>query len=492
MRRMIMIFLLMSLISGCSGEVRIIGQSDNDPEIFPDYKDVTVPCNVAPLDFEVLDVTGQKWALKIEAGEKMHFLRAENGLFTFGMHFWKRLLREMKGSSMTFTLCFRDGVGWHSCRPFAVHVAQEEIDPYLVYRQIPPGYSLWKDMGIYQRELGSFKETAIYRNTQGRGNCVNCHSFRDRDPDDMILHMRSELAGTYLFRDGIKEKLDTKTEGTISALVYPSWHNSGEYIAFSVNRTNQVLHVRNHNRIEVFDEASDVVVYDVDGHEVVTTGLLNSDDAFETFPTFSPDGNSLYFCSAKAVGPMPDRFRDVRYSLCRIDFNPEDCSFGSKVDTLFNAVIDGGSVSFPRVSPDGRFLVFTLSDYGNFSIWHKEADLYSVNLRNGEISPMTALNSEDVESYHSWSSNGRWLAFSSRRDDGLYTKPYFSYIDGDGKAHKPFLLPQKNPREYYNLHMYAYNIPELVSGRVEYEGYSIASFARGGKSVKLGFRRSDR
>ena len=178
--------------------------------------------------------------------------------------------------------------------------------------------------------------------------------------------------------------------------------------------------------VEVFDEASDVVVYDVERHEIVTADLLSSKDAFETFPTFSPDGRSLYFCSSRAVNPMPAGFRDVKYSLCRVDFNPEDCAFGTVVDTLFNARTHDASVSFPRISPDGRLLVFALSDYGNFSIWHKEADLYAADLQDGRIYEMSALNSDDAESYHSWSSNSRWLVFGTRRDDGLYTKAYFS------------------------------------------------------------------
>jgi dipeptidyl aminopeptidase/acylaminoacyl peptidase len=256
-----------------------------------------------------------------------------------------------------------------------------------------------------------------------------------------------------------------------------------------VNITNEVVHTRNRNVVEVVDEASDVVVYDVNAHEIVTSDVLSSEESFETFPTFSPDGRSLFFCSAEAVEPMPAKFREAKYSLCRVDFNPEDCLFGTKVDTLYNARMEGRSVSFPRISPDGRFLVFALSEYGNFSIWHKDADLYSVDLKTGEISSMEALNSDDVESYHSWSGNSRWLVFSSRRDDGLYTKPYFSYIDEEGKAHKPFLLPQKNPRKYYDSQMYAYNIPEFVSGRVKLTGSEIADFARTGESRKLKYRK---
>jgi hypothetical protein len=133
--------------------------------------------------------------------------------------------------------------------------------------------------------------------------------------------------------------------------------------------------------------------------------------------------------------------------------------------------------------------VFTLSPYGNFSIWHKEADLYSIDLNDGTIACMDALNSEDVESYHSWSGNSRWLVVSSRRDDGLYTRPYIAYVDENGMAHKPFLLPQKNPKEFYDSQMYAYNIPEFVNGKVQVTGSEIASFARETEGVKLGFRK---
>ncbi len=476
-------------MSVCSSEVKIVGQVNEDPVIFPDYKDVTIPANIAPMDFEVISPEEQAWTLKIEVGDNEYFVKADDGLVTFRNRFWDGLIAEAAGNEMTMTLCVRKNEGWYSCRPFKMYVSKDAVDPYLVYRLIPPGYSLWKEMGIYQRRLDGFDEKSIYLNTQGRGNCVNCHSFRDRNPDEMVFHMRSELAGTYLYANGKKEKLDTKTEETISALVYPYWHPTAEYIAFSVNRTNQVMHVKDPNQIEVFDEASDVVVYDVDGHEIMTSDLLASEDSFETFPTFSPDGRSLYFCTASAVSPMPERFKDVRYSLCRIDFNPDDCTFGNQVDTLYNARIEGRSVSFPRISPDGRYLVCALSDYGNFSIWHKDSDLYLFDLHTGMMSGMDVLNSNDVESYHSWSSNGRWLVFSSRRDDGLYTKPYFSYIDSEGNAHKPFLLPQKNPLKYYQTHMYAYNIPELVSGKVEYDGREIASFAKDGKPIKLGFRR---
>lgn len=464
---------------------KIIGNVDTCPEIFPDYKDVTVPCNIAPMNFEVISREGNGWMAEVSAQDKIFRIRSGDGLISFGKNQWKRILKMCEGKEAVIRIYEKRNGGWLAYNEFGIHVSEDVIDPYIAYRMVTPGYSLWREMSIRQRDLESFRERMVYANTLGKGNCVNCHSFCDRNPDRMLFHMRSEFAGTYVFRDGEKEKLDTKTDQTISALVYPAWHESGRYVAFSVNKTNQILHSTDPNRIEVFDEASDVVVYDVDNHNIVTAPCLSDDSSFETFPTFSPDGRSLYFCSSKAVDPMPKEYKAVRYSLCRLDFNPQDCSFGEKVDTLYDAAVHGGSVSFPRISPDGKLLAFTLSGYGNFSIWHKDADIHCVDLESGRLFDMPELNSDDVESYHSWSGNSRWMVFSSRRDDGLYTRPYIAHVDEDGKASKPFLLPQKDPLTFYDSQMFSYNIPEFIEAEIRLSGRQIADFAADAPVVKV-------
>lgn len=126
-------------------------------------------------------------------------------------------------------------------------------------------------------------------------------------------------------------------------------------------------------------------------------------------------------------------------------------------------------MTVPRPSGDGRWLVATLSDYGNFKIWHKDADLWICDLSAGEWRPMTAANSSDVDSYHSWSKNSRWMVFSSRRDDGLYTRPYFTHVNGDGRCTKAFMLPQEHPKKFYTDQENSYNIPELVDGKVKFD-----------------------
>ena len=490
MKRLITLLGLLIFLFACTNDLKVVGTADVCPEIFPDYKDVVIPVNIAPMNFEISQSDSDaEYALRISAGNETHVMKACGGLVSFRMRFWRRLLEHNVGQPIVFTICEKRDEGWYECPSFTMTPVNDEVDPYIAYRLIPPGYTMWSEMGIYQRSLETYRQSLIYSNLQGRGNCVNCHSFPNRDADKMLFHLRSELGGTYVMDNGQIEKLNTKTEHTMSPLVYPYWHPSEKYVAFTVNVTNEVVHTKNPNRVEVLDEASDVVVYDIENHQIVTTDLLSSEGAFETFPTFSPDGRSLYFCSADAVGPMPEKFREAKYSLCRIDYDPSDCSFGNVVDTLYNARTEKRSVSFPRVSPDGRFLVFALSDYGNFSLWHKESDLYCADLQTGEIRSMDALNSDDAESYHSWSGNSRWLVFSTRRDDGLYTKPYFSYIDESGHAHKPFLLPQKDPKAYYDSQMYAYNIPEFVDAKVKVRGSKVAAFAMKDDGIQVGFRK---
>ena len=474
-------------IVSCSENVRIARTLDIPPAIFPDYTEVTIPQNIAPLCFKLTDSCdyGKSRAI-FENGTQLLEIKAKKGQFSIPLSAWKKLMKDASGSTLRVTIQAKIQGEWVSYPAFRIFVATDPIDSYLVYRLIEPGYEVWNEMGIYQRCLEDFRESVIINNKRTDYSCMNCHSFCMQNPEKMLFHIRANYPGTMLIDGDRIEKLNTKTEQTMSALVYPSWHPSGRYVAFSVNDTKQGFHTTDPNRVEVFDFASDVVVYDVNRHEIITSPLLNADSIFETFPTFSPDGRTLFFCSADTF-LMPDEFNRVKYSLCSISFDPENRRFGTRVDTLYNAKARGGrSVSFPRVSPDGKFLMFTLSGYGNFSIWHKDSDLYLFEIRNRKIIPLDALNSKDVESYHSWSSNSRWVVFSSRRIDGLYTRPYIAHISPAGEPAKPFLLPQEDV-DFYHRFMKSYNIPELVTGKVNQSGYRLSEKAINDAGIDVTF-----
>jgi Tol biopolymer transport system component len=192
---------------------------------------------------------------------------------------------------------------------------------------------------------------------------------------------------------------------------------------------------------------------------VLTTSPKISTKKYETMPTWSPDGKYLYYCSA----PRPEAnhaIDSIKYSLLRISYDAQQNEWG-EVETILSSEKAGLSVSWPRISPDGRFLMFCMSDYGYFTIYTPGSDIYVMDLKTGEYSSLS-INSDQAESYHSWSGNGRWFVFSSKRLNGLCARPYFSYFDNDGKAYKAFIMPQKDPA-FYETFLKNYNIPELVT-----------------------------
>lgn len=466
------LFISGGLLTACSSEIKVDHFMESLPPIYPDYTEVTVPPNIAPLNFTMPDSCGiSDLHAVFNAGETQVNVSDRNGQLRMGASDWKKLLASAIGSSISVRLQANKQGKWVEYAPFNIYVATEKTDPYIAYRLIEPGYEIWNEMGIYQRCLENYTETAILTNKMTNYGCMNCHSFCLQNPYRMLFHLRIDYSGTYILENGQVEKLPAETP-----LVYPYWHPSGDFIAFSTNTTKQMFHTTDKNRVEVMDFASNIVVYDLKKQQIITSPRLSSPESFETFPTFSPDGKTLYFCSSDSVA-MPDNYQSVKYNLCAISFDPDSRSFGSQVDTLYNVQKDNGSVSFPRISPDGKWLMFTRSSYGNFSIWHKEADLYLVDLKTKAVHSLSTLNSDDVESYHSWSSNSRWVIFSSRRIDGLYTRPFIAYMDINGNAHKPFLLPQK-ATDYYTSLMKSYNIPEFITGKVKAKSYTIGRSVR--------------
>lgn len=470
----IILVLLSMVLLACTTEIKPDEVKNEQPDIFPDYRGVTIPYNIAPLNFKmkngaeviVVRIENSKGNSILAKGKKHVEISAKN---------WAELLIESKGEELQFTVSAKEKDKWIEYAPFKMFVSEDLIDYGLAYRLIAPGYEVYSKMGIYQRELSTYKQDAILENTLLTGSCVNCHSFRLTNPDDMSLHIRGKKGGTILKSNGEVKLLNTKTPKTISNFVYPFWHPQGNYVAYSVNKTKQVFHETKEKRVEVVDAASDVVVYDVKNNQTLYCEQLMTKEHFQTFPSFSVDGKSLIFCSADAR-KIPFEYKDVRYDLCSIGFDPATGTFGDKIDTLFNASVIGKSVTFPRPSPDGKYIMFTLVDYGNFSIWHKEADLYLLDVETGEVKAMAVANSNDTESYHSWSSNSRWCVFSSRRINGLYTRPFIAHIDENGNIGKPFLLPQRNP-DYYEDLLFSYNIPEFISKKVDLDVRTVEKLA---------------
>lgn len=467
MKNSYLIYLILLFAVSCSPQNKNYESIGIAPPISPDYSGVTIPKNIAPLNFYIEDYCEQI-EVKFLIKEKEYIVCYNKHAINIPADKWKQLLETAYQAKEPIQIDIAKQIKkkWFKYTPIYIQVA-EEIDPYIAYRLIEPGYVNWNFMGIYQRNISNFDESPIMENTLTENNCMNCHSFSNRDANRFTMHMRGKHAGTILAVDGKLTRLDTETEKTISTFTYPAWHPSGKYIAFSTNKTGQFFHALKEKQIEVYDENSDIVLYDIANNKVITDTILSSPARFETYPTWAPDGKTLYFCTTDST-TMPDNYEKIRYSICSVSFDSNTMSFGSKIDTIYRSHL---SCVFPRISPDGHFLLFTRMYYGCFPIWHKKADLCMFDLQNRQEIPGDA-NSDETESYHSWSANGKWVMFSSRRHDGLFTRLYFSYVMPDGKMQKPFLLPQAK-FEINKPLLKSFNIPEFIDGKVEVSPYNI-------------------
>lgn len=457
-----LITLLSFLVSACSLHPDHVQMVNQQPDIYPDYIGVTIPVDIAPLNFSMTDDDFTDVYVDVK-GEKGGSIHAEGTYADFDVDEWHQLLKANKGSRLLVSvMACREG-NWYQYRDFSIEVSPNPLDEWgITYRRIAPSYALYGHMGLYQRCLSDFTETSMLENSQVHGQCMNCHTQNRTNPEQYVFHVRGEHGATVVHQHGKDVLLKARNDSLGGTMVYPYWHPSGRYCAFSTNKTAQMFHTGNNKRIEVFDTSSDVFVYDMEKHEVIKDTLIMTTGWAENTPAFSPDGKWLYFTTARC-GNYPKGYNQVKYSLCRVAFDEKSGKIGTEVDTLVNAGVTGKSVTWPRPSYDGKYLMYTQLDYGYFSVWHPEADLYMLDLETGVNRPLNEVNSIRSESLHNWTRNSRWFLFTSRREDGLYTRLYFSSVDEHGKATKPFLLPQQNPKEYYQRLMYSYNTPDFTS-----------------------------
>ena len=412
-------------------------ETARQPKIYPDYTDVTIPINMAPLTFQ-LDEAADDMIARYAVGDEEIICE---GKAQPDDDDWRTLAEKAKGSAITVDVYANKADQWTHYKPFHIYVSPDSIDSYLSYRLIFPSFVSYEALTINQRCLENYDESVIYDNVlctfEKDGQCINCHNYQQYNPERMQFHARQNQGGTVIAYDGKVRKIDMKNDSILSAGVYPTWHPTLPLIVYSTNKT-------------------------------------------------------LYYCSAhferqdttlSAAGEITKRSKEIKYNIYKKSFNPETMTFGAR-QLVFAADSLGKSATLPRISPDGRYLMFALAEFGVFHIWHHDADLWMIDLQTGEARAIDEINSPDTESYHSWSSNGRWVVFASRRDDGTYTRPFFAHVDKDGRATKPFELPSADP-DYHRQLMKSYNIPEFMRGPVTIKPQQFADVLKGeGEPVK--------
>ena len=476
-------FTLCIALSSCSNKYPTALDGSAGPlVIYPDYKEVTIPVNIAPLNFHYALDGAEKAVTTFSLDNKT--VRIKGMEVEWPAKKWKSFISGAEGKTIEVKSELTVGGNpqseiWH------IYVSEDSIDGYLTYRLIEPSFQMFHEISIEERCIENFEESTVCSHAVTDNACMNCHIHAQQRGELSMFYIRGPKGGAILNRNGELRKLTLNAEGLLSGTVYGEIHPSGRYGVFSTNIILPSLHAVAHNRMEVYDSASDLTVADFDSNRMINSENVSRADKLETFPCFSADGEYVYYCIADTVS-LPSDIENLKYSLVRAAFDPSDGSISEQVDTIWSASEHNSSVCHPKASPDGRWIMFTVSDYGTFPIDHRESTLKMIDLETGEINDLAGVKKDESgsDTYHSWSANGRWFVFASKRGDGLFAKPYFCHLDADGNPSKPFVLPQKSSR-FYELNLKSFNVPDLGSASI---GISLSDSRRMFKTGSEAFK----
>lgn len=313
--------------------------------------------------------------------------------------------------------------------------------------------------------------------------CANCHSF-SADGKFLAMDLDGPTGdkGAY-FISPIARQMVVKKENVMSWNSFegkPETHNTlgflsqispdGEYVVSTVNEALYVSNFLDFKFLQVFYPTRGILAY-----YSMKTGnikaLPGADDPqyVHCDGVWSPDGKYIVFARARAMAPyrkdqeMAKYANDpaetqIRYDLYRLDFNS---GRGGTPVPIEGASQNGMSNSFPKISPDGKWIVFVKSKNGQ--LMRPDGRLWIVPAGGGKAREMTC-NTWRMNSWHSFSPNGKWMVFSSKANTP-YTQMFLTHIDANGNDSPSILIPNSTADNR------AVNIPEFAN--IPYE--SLAS-----------------
>lgn len=323
--------------------------------------------------------------------------------------------------------------------------------------------------------LRNVSETSSRLLLQGLPTCANCHSFsRDGRAMGIDVDGPDSDKGTYAISE-IAPRMSIRNDDVMTWNSFPGRLRGqttigfmsqispdGRYAVSTVNESVHAVNFMDYRFLQVFYPTRGILaVYSRATGSI--RALPGADDPryVHTGATWSPDGQTLVFSRAAARDPYPEGRAlpkaandsaelPLQYDLYRIPFND---GRGGKPEPVRGASANGMSNTFPKFSPDGRWIVFVRCRNGQ--LMRPDSELYIVPAAGGQARRMNC-NTPLMNSWHSFSPNGRWLVFSSKWLSP-YTQMFLTHIDGNGNDTPPILVENATAPNR------AVNIPEFVN-----------------------------
>ena len=307
--------------------------------------------------------------------------------------------------------------------------------------------------------------------------CGNCHSF---SRDGRTLGMDLDGPGAPDIDKGAYALVDVAPTTVIREEDVFSWNAfpgrppgkqtigflsrvspDGRHVVSTVNEEVYVANFANHRFLQVFYPTRGILaVFARDTGELMALPGADDPAYVHCDPVWTPDGEHIVFARAAARDPyrpgvpLATHANDpnetpIRYDLYRIPFSG---GHGGTAVPITGASGNGMSNTFPKVSPDGRWLVFVKC--ANGQLMRPDSRLWIVPASGGAARELSC-NAGPMNSWHSFSPNGRWLVFSSKRNTP-YTQMFLTHLDAFGEASPAVLVPNSTASNR------AVNLPEFV------------------------------
>lgn len=485
---------VLTWFGGISNQKKLISKWEKTKQI-PGQLSITYPQNGALFPPEIVspritwqdaNQTIKNWFITVNSGnsQKLYNGFTEQTFWQPDSALWEEMKRAGLQSNITVTILGYIKSQILSGASVTFRTSPDSVNAAIFYRAVPLPFSYaLKNLEKIRWHLGDISSPrtapALLQNLS---LCGNCHSFSQ---DGKTLAMDVDYAndkGSYVISEISKETVLTsdkiitwsdykRQDGQNTYGLLSQISPDGRYVASTVKDRSIFVAIDNIDYSQLFFPIKGIIaIYDRQTGKYQALPGADNPELVQSNPSWSPDGKYIYFARTKAfIHPEAEKSRDVvlptsmardfidgkqefKYDIYRIPFNNGK---GGVAEPIPGASNNGMSNFFPRVSPDGKWLVFTKAN--NFMLLQPDSRLYIIPVAGGEPRQLVS-NTMAMNSWHSWSPNSKWLVFSTKFR-GPYTELLLTHIDEQGNDSPPVLL------ENLSFTDRAVNIPEFVTQR---------------------------
>jgi hypothetical protein len=462
---------------------------------------VTIPVNICPLTISYPQIATTKIIVFDSTNKPCDSAKyIFNKTFAPKQNLWQKYLTKAFKGRVEIT---------HSTAKHIWYVA-EPIDKYIFYRKTLFNEDI-KNMFVEQRDLETFSAEMILesaKNPKSREGhtCINCHGARNNNINHRLFHVRlsQKNAGTYLVREKeiIRINKDILPE-RYSRLVYYDFHPTKEnIIVFSTNSTGTIINYikQGHKEDDYSTDTNGIIIlYDVAKQKFIIDKNLTDSNYEYSFPNWNNSGTELYF----ARGPKRNMTspQEFLFDLYKVNYDTLTGATGTPT-LIFPFSECGVSVTMPKPIPNTNKIIVTVHKSSGSIPLLTDGDYYILDLdktqnsafqmginpeskktctlpkgKYAKITEAKSINTIDNEKYHSFSSNGKWMVFSSGRIAGEQSIPHIVYHNKNGEFGKPFALPQKDPK-FYTRNTYSYVYPQTSTTKAKLSNLQAAQLIK--------------